>query len=86
MTVGRDTVQQDLPQLSVEQDLELHVRLDMILKRKKYQALLRAGQRAERISDEVPSHLFPAYRAYASPDAGRGLINALRAASVPGDD
>ena len=86
MTVGRDTVQQDLPQLNVVQGLELHVRADMILKREKYQALLLAGQRAGRIPNEVPLHFFPAYRAYASPDADRGLIDALRAASFPGDD
>jgi hypothetical protein len=56
--------------------------LDIILKREKYQTLLRAGQ----ISVEVPLHLFPAYRAYASPDADQGLIDALRAASFPGED
>ena len=86
MTVGRDTVQQDLPQLYVVQGLELHVRSDMILKSEKYQALLRAGQKAGRISEEVPLHFFPAYRAYASPDADRGLVDALRAAAFSGDD
>jgi hypothetical protein len=57
-----------------------------VFDREKYQALLRAGQRAGRIPNEVPLHFFPAYRAYASPDADRGLIDALRATSCSGDD